>query len=71
MTYEPIPNCPQGETPIRDRAWTEGQRLADVRERAQVLLDALDETYWSSWQSTAKFSGPLESLREILNGAKP
>jgi hypothetical protein len=42
-----------------------------VRERAKALLDALDETYWSSWQSTAKFSGPMESLREILNGTTP
>jgi hypothetical protein len=71
MTRTPIPDCPQPETPIRDRAWTDGQKLADVRERAKALLDALDETYWSSWQSTAKFSGPMESLREILNGATP
>lgn len=63
--------CPQPETPIRDRAWTDEQRLADVRERAAALLDALDETYWSSWQSTDKFSGPMESLREVLNGATP
>lgn len=27
MTREPIPSCPQPETPIRDRAWTEGQKL--------------------------------------------
>jgi len=26
MTRTPIPNCPQPETPIRERAWTDGQR---------------------------------------------
>lgn len=25
MTHSPIPNCPQPETPIRDRAWTDEQ----------------------------------------------
>ena len=27
----PIPNCPQPETPIRERAWTDGQRSAEPK----------------------------------------
>ncbi len=32
----PIPDCPQPETPIRERAWTDGQRLARLRELADL-----------------------------------
>jgi len=31
----PVPNCPQPETLIRERAWTDGQRLARLRELAE------------------------------------
>lgn len=31
-----IPDCPQPETPIRERAWTDGQRLARLRELAEL-----------------------------------
>lgn len=36
MTRTPIPNCPQPETPLRERAWTDGQRLARLRELADL-----------------------------------
>lgn len=32
----PIPNCPQEDKPIRERAWTDGQRLARLRELAEL-----------------------------------
>lgn len=31
------------------------------------LVEALDNTYWSSWQSTAKFWDELEVAREYLS----
>lgn len=31
------------------------------------LVNALDNTYWSSWQSTAKFSDELEVARSYLS----
>lgn len=34
------------------------------------LVEALDNTYWSSWQSTAKFSDELEVAREYLSKIK-
>lgn len=36
MTRAPIPNCPQSETPIHERAWTDEQRLARLRELAEL-----------------------------------
>ena len=33
----PIPNCPQPETPIRDRAWTDEQRLVEARVTLKVI----------------------------------
>ena len=32
MTREPIPDCPQPETPIRERAWSDAQQADMHRE---------------------------------------
>jgi len=37
-----------------------------VREAAQALMDALDRTNWSSWQTTAGFSEQCGALRAAL-----
>jgi hypothetical protein len=34
----PIPNCPQPETPIRERAWTEGQKTEAMRAQFEAKL---------------------------------
>lgn len=36
MTRTPIPNCPQEDKPIHERAWTDAQRLARLRELAAL-----------------------------------
>lgn len=36
MTRTPIPNCPQEDKPIRDRAWTDGQRPEPKYSDAEI-----------------------------------
>lgn len=46
MTRTPIPNCPQPETPIRDRAWTDEQRHAMFKYTADEV-----RTRFETWTS--------------------
>ena len=39
---------------------------AKKSEALSALVDALDSTFWSSWQGTASFSDELEQARQIL-----
>ena len=34
------------------------------------LVDALDSTAWSSWQTTAKFSDQLKDARDYIDRVK-
>ena len=40
-----------------------------LRQPAHELVEALDETNWSSWQTTARFQNQLDALRELLNAS--
>lgn len=44
--------------------------LTDTAEALRNLVDALDRTNWSSWQTTASFSAELERARAILAAAQ-
>jgi len=35
MPREPIPNCPMPETPIRERAWADGQKAMRYRDEQE------------------------------------
>lgn len=39
MTSTPIPNCPQPETPIRERAWADGQRPEPKYSDAEIMSE--------------------------------
>jgi len=41
-----------------------------VRVAAQELVEALDNTHWSSWQTTARFSIQQDALRDALAAAR-
>jgi hypothetical protein len=34
------------------------------------LVEAIDLTHWSSWQTTAKFDGPLQNARDAIARAR-
>ena len=42
--------------------------MTDAERLLKELVEALDDTYWSSWQGTYKFDPALEKAREYLLG---
>lgn len=40
--------------------------ILDPWPALRELVAALDATSWSSWQTTARFAGPLERARTVL-----
>jgi uncharacterized caspase-like protein len=46
--------------------YTEERDLLNI---LRDLVEALDRTYWSSWQTTAKFDAPLSAAREAIKKA--
>ena len=44
----------------------EQEKAEAMRTKAQELVDALDGSYWSSWQTTAGFSAQWEALRAAI-----
>jgi len=40
---------------------------ADAYESLKELVKALDNTFWSSWQSTYTFQKELDSARQLID----
>ena len=74
-----IPNCPQPETPIRERAWTDAQIEAMQRDAAryQWLRISACEVSWNEWCSYSpgySADGPEEldaAIDAAMQGATP
>ena len=41
--------------------------MTHAQELLQALVTKLNDTHWSSWQSTAKFDEELQRAEEYLN----
>ena len=61
----PIPNCPQGETPLRERAWTDEQcmeflsvAMRHVEIKGELRMEEM-------------FDGAAAANRFAANGATP
>lgn len=50
----------------RRRAPAAPKTYADHAEALRNLVDALESTYWSSWQSTANFQAELDRAKAVL-----
>ena len=44
--------------------------MMNPNELLRALVEALDNTYWSSWQSTASFDEELKRAQEYLEKLK-
>ena len=50
MTREPIPNCPQPETPIRERVWSDAQITRAARALCKDASDVCGVDNEDNWK---------------------
>ena len=72
MTRTPIPNCPQPETPIRERAWTDGQITAAARALCNRSAEVCNVDPQDNWNLYAnEFIEDAKAALNAINGATP
>lgn len=72
MTRTPIPNCPQPETPIRDRAWTDEQITAAARALCKDASEECNVNFDDNWKTYGElFRDQVLIVMAAVNGATP